>query len=151
MPHAAAGSCWAFAAVAAIEGLQKITTGKLVTLSAQQLVDCAPETKTRRSPRNAFEWVHEKGGITSDADYPYTGKAGECVKSKLKHHAAQITGFRRTDNVSELALMAALQKQPVAVSMALAGPFFQNYKAGKIYEGPCVQKNNHAMTVVGYG
>ncbi|XP_012702231.1 vignain-like [Setaria italica] len=100
------GSCWAFAAVAAIEGLHKIRTGRLVALSAQQVVDCSG-IKERRSPRNAFEWIKSNGGITSEANYPYVGREGTCVDGKLKNFAAQITGYKRTDNASELALMAA--------------------------------------------
>jgi hypothetical protein len=34
------GCCWAFSSIAAVEGIVQITTGKLLSLSEQELVRC---------------------------------------------------------------------------------------------------------------
>jgi hypothetical protein len=80
-----AGGCWAFSAVAAMEGINKIVTGKLISLSEQELIDCDRKSHGCKGGRMdyAFQFVIGNGGIDSEADYPYTGRDGTCNEAKV--------------------------------------------------------------------
>lgn len=66
------GSCWAFSAIGATEGINQITNNKLVSLSEQELVDCAGSTGNQGCQGglmdNAFKWMVQNGGIDTEAD-----------------------------------------------------------------------------------
>ena len=134
-----------------MESLYFIKTGTLVTLSEQQLVDCDQYNGgcNRGSFRRAFHWVHQNGGLTTEAEYPYTAAQGTCDTAKSDHHVAAITGHASVPGSNELAMKHAVAKQHVAAAIEL-GNDIQFYKSG-IYSGPCGTRLQHAVTVVGYG
>ncbi|MCL7028206.1 hypothetical protein MKW94_007290 [Papaver nudicaule] len=146
------GSCWAFSTVAAVESLNKIATGDLVSLSEQELVDC----DTSNSGCNgglmdyAFQFIIKNGGIDTEDDYPYKAKDGECDVSKKNTHVVTIDGFEDVPANDEKALQKAVSNQPVSVAIEASGLGFQLYTSG-VYTGRCGTALDHGVTAVGYG
>lgn len=148
------GCCWAFAAVGAIEGLNQLTTGDLVSLSEQELVDC--ETSRSNGCQggffdSAFEFVIRNEGLSRESDYPYEAAQGSCnVDRDSSPRAGRITGFEKVPENSESALMKAVANQPVSVGIDSNGYDFKYYSSG-VFTGDCGTNLNHAVTAVGYG
>jgi C1A family cysteine protease len=148
------GSCWAFSAVANIEGVNAIKTGKMVTLSEQQLVDCdhnGDQGCNGGLMDQAFQYLVNAGGIESDSDYKYTARDGSCKFSKAKV-AVKLSGFEDISQNEEQIAAALNAHGPLSIAVN-ANPF-QFYSGGvlEVDEESCdPQALDHGVTLVGYG
>ena len=150
------GSCWAFAAVAALEGQHFKAAGKLVALSAQNLLDCSSAQGNQGCNGGlmdqAFQYIKDNKGIDTDASYPYKGVDQNC-KFKAANVGATCSGFVDLTAGSEDELTNAVANiGPIAVAMDGSHSSFQFYSSGIYYEPDCSSTNlDHSPTVVGYG
>jgi len=145
------GSCWAFSTTGGIEGANQISTGTLVSLSEQQLVDCAGSQGNAGCNGglmdDGFKWVIENAGIAAEADYAYTAKDGTCIKTKS---AVKIKSFVDVTVGSEHDLLSQLQKGPVSIAIEADQSGFQFYKSG-VFSGECGTQLDHGVLLVGSG
>ncbi|GMI90009.1 hypothetical protein like AT3G49340 [Hibiscus trionum] len=147
------GCCWAFSAVAAIEGITQINTGKLTPLSEQQLLDCSTDGNNGCNGgwmMNAFEYITQNQGIATEESYPYEAMQETCDTEKQITKAATITGYEMVPENDEEALLKAVAHQPVSVALDGSGQYFQFYQGG-VFQGECSNALTHAVTIVGYG
>ncbi|XP_039535922.1 cathepsin S-like [Pimephales promelas] len=151
----ACGSCWAFSSAGALEGHLMKTTGKLVDLSPQNLVDCSSRYGNMGCNGGymdqAFQYVIDNGGIDSDSSYPYEAVQGQC-RYNPSQRAANCTKYYSVHQGDEEALKEALASVgPISVAIDATHPKFIFYHSGVYNDPSCTQHINHAVLAVGYG
>merc|ERR1711936_1293455 len=152
------GSCVAFATMALVETCFKKAVGTFGDYSEQHFVDCAYDGIDVSGCNGASlhgyaKWLKEKKPkLAHETTYPYKAVKQTCSTSyKQFYQGVDTSGAYWTESGDEATLKKLVaQHGAVVTGVAAAGPFSQ-YKGG-IFAG-CTSgaRQDHAVTVVGYG
>jgi len=149
------GSCWSFSTTGSTEGCHFITTGTLVSLSEQNLVDCSGSYGNQGCNGglmdDAFQYIIGNGGIDTESSYPYTAQDGNCVYS-ASNCGSKVTAYVDVATGSEPALQTAVFLAPTSVAIDASQSSFQLYTSGVYYEPACSSTQlDHGVLAVGWG
>jgi len=127
------GSCWAFSAVASVEGV-----ACKVPLAEQQLMDCMPDTHGGCQggwEDQAIKWLGDHHGSCTEASYPYTKLIQWCSDGSVPGYGPcdivfNVTGWKYVDTETDLVKVA--KERVCAVAIDGAGLPIQLYHQGVI-------------------
>lgn len=149
------GSCWAFAAIGAVEGQINIVRKQAnydVDLSEQHLVsDCCLKCGSCAGgwPDYALAYVRDTG-VPDEKCFPYTGKNGACMPCD-DWDSYRITEYMYVANNAD-AFKAAITRGPIVVVLKVPEDWFW-YESG-VYEPTDVKGKfgwaNHAVVLTGW-
>jgi cathepsin F len=147
------GSCWAFTTVSNVESQYFLKTGKLLSLSEQQLIDCDYTNSACAGGiiDNAYRFIRANGGLMPAAQYPYEGFKNYC-RFNANAAAVTVTGYQFAGTQDEEIIKEMLYKKgPLAITVNART--LQYYQGGVI-DLPyayCPYAPNHGVNLVGYG
>ncbi|OWM74405.1 hypothetical protein CDL15_Pgr013309 [Punica granatum] len=151
------GSCWTFSTTGALEAAYHQAFGKGISLSEQQLVDCATAFNnfgcSGGLPSQAFEYIKYNGGLDTEEAYPYTAKDGTCKFSSENVGVRVIDSVNITLGAEDELKHAVAVVRPVSVAFEVMNGF-RFYKSGVYTSDTCGSTSmdvNHAVLAVGYG
>jgi len=154
------GSCWAFSATGSLEGQNMRKTGKLVSLSEQNLVDCSFEGKYGNEGCDgglmdaAFQYVIDNKGLDDEADYTYQARKRRCrfTKDKVGGTATSFVDVEASNGEENLKAAVGTQG-PVSVAIDAEDDLM--WYGGGLYKSRYCHNDddhlNHGVLAVGYG
>ena len=152
-------SCYAFATNAALEARYKQKTGKTVTLSEQEIIDC--ETVS-----SGCKWGFAvdsakyilKNKISFEKNYPYSAKDGKCNGPTTNKNANRVSRFSNLKSITvlkdgNLEVIKALQNGPVSICLYFPSTASLRFYKSGVYDGADCKNGNkptHCVLAVGY-
>jgi len=150
------GGCWAFSATGSLEGQHFNRTGKLVSLSEQNLIDCSTAEGNHGCegglPDQAFQYIIKNGGIDTEDSYRYQAHDEKC-RFNAANIGANMTSFKDIASKSESDLQVAVATiGPISVGIDASHISFKLYQEGVYHDYFCSQtKLDHGVLAAGYG
>ena len=149
-------SCWAFSTTGVLESQHFLKTKILVSLSEQNLMDCAggPNNDVGCKPFSKYtacNYIRDNRGIDTEESYPYEAATDSC-RFSAKSVGATVTGYVKIPQNETALLKAVTTIGPISVSIDASNTTFHHYNGGVYYNPVCSTTNlDHAVLVVGYG
>lgn len=149
----ACGSCWAFSAIVAAEGANRLSSGQLVALSESNLVDCVFTCYgcSGGLMADALDYVirFQGGRFMKQEDYPYAPAAGAC-RFDARKAAGSVSNYICVGQTEDELQNYVERYGPASCCINASPRSFQLYGGG-IYDDPsCTPSYNHGVGCVGY-
>jgi len=152
------GSSPYFSAIVSVEGCHFISTGSLLGLSEEQVLDCSGNFGNQGCDGgemySSLQYIMHQGGVDSELCYPYVAYQGEGGNCSYKGSccASKVNTYFNVTTGDEQALKAAVYKVPAGSAMDASLQSFEFY-AGGVYSDPeCSSSQiDHGIGIVGYG
>lgn len=150
------GSCWAFSAIQAAESAYAISTGTLLSLSEQNLVDCVTSCNGCNGGLmdQAYNYVidHQGGKFNTESEYWYVSYQETCYFDRYEK-VGSISTYINVAKGNEDDLAAKIETYgPAAVAIDASSIWFQLYFSGIYNNSDCSSKNvDHGVGCVGFG
>jgi Papain family cysteine protease len=143
------GSCYAFSTIDALESQLFIKTGKSLSFSQQEIIDCSYNNGCKGgSIAFAFNYIIDHG-ISFSSDYSTTTKQGVCRPKTV--HRNDVFGYAYFEDETNLK-KALTQFGPIVVELNINQRSFKFYKEGIYNDAKCKgAEADHAGVIVGYG
>jgi cathepsin L len=150
------GSCWSFSTTGSVEGCHQISTGSLVSLSEQNLMDCSwnqgNEACNGGLMTPAMTYIISNGGIDTESSYPYTATSSHTCRYSAANRGSTEKSYTNVAKGDENDLANKVNIGPTSVAIDASQSSFQLYKSGVYYEPRCSSTQlDHGVLAVGYG
>jgi len=96
----------------------------------------------------AFEWLEQRGGSCTGADYAYTGRDGKC---KPCTPAVKVLNYESLPAYNVGAMESKLQETVLAIGVSAGNSAFQFYSRGVLDSRSCGTDLDHGVAIVGMG